>query len=70
MKCDDTQLSGGSSISSRRSPIGVLNRADFLKGAFKVRAAVTPCHTEQSMSSVKMHDLYGLLFFNEPKNRT
>lgn len=37
-----TQLSGGSSSSSRRSLIGVLNSADFLKGAFGFRIDVTP----------------------------
>lgn len=41
-----SQLSGGTSISSSRSLMGVLNRADFLKGAFWVFTAVTPCDTE------------------------
>lgn len=48
-----SQLSGGSSISSSRSLMGVLNRADFLNGAFGVCTPVTPCDTKQHKNRVK-----------------
>lgn len=47
------QLSDGSWSSSSRSLMGVLNRADFLKGAVGVCTAVTPCYTKQRMNNVK-----------------
>lgn len=33
--------------------MGVLNRADFLKGAFRVCTAVAPCDTKQHKNYVK-----------------
>lgn len=48
--CNDTQLSGGGSISSSRSLMGVLNRADFLNGVFTVCIGVTPYDTKHLKS--------------------
>lgn len=48
-----SQLSGGNSVSSSRSLMGLLNWADFLKGAFGVCMAVKPCDTEQHENNVK-----------------
>ena len=55
MGCTDVlpQLSGCGLISSSRSLIGVLKSADFLKGAFRVCVAVTPCDTKQQKNYVE-----------------